>query len=239
MVKTRQRYTDSSRSPRKVLTQGAGIFRKCGALPPALRSLSQGCQRVVSYRDNLHKFGSLALSEEPMEFDAALIPFTLFMVALVGLSVGLILLGHLCGPHRSNPVKAMPYESGVDPFHDAQRKFHVRFHVLAIAFVVFDVELLFLYPWVLSLRQANVPQPNVSAVMGRPAEETIATVATIATDFGTNRMASDRPENHPNKASWKPSQGQILWPGIIFFILLGLGYVYDWRRRVLDWDSPW
>lgn len=170
-----------------------------------------------------------------MEFDAALIPFTLFLVALVGLSVGLILLGHLCGPHRSNPVKAMPYESGVDPFHDAQRKFHVRFHVLAVAFVVFDVELLLLYPWVLSLRQADSRQPDVSAVMDRPAEATTATVAAVATDFDTNPMGVD----HPDEVRWKPSQGQILWPGIIFFILLGLGYIYDWRRRVFDWDSPW
>lgn len=41
----------------------------------------------------------------------------------------------------------MPYESGMDPIHDARRRFDVRFHLVAIAFLVFDVELLFLYPW--------------------------------------------------------------------------------------------
>ncbi len=41
----------------------------------------------------------------------------------------------------------MPYESGMDPIHDARRRFDVRFHLVAIAFLIFDVELLFLYPW--------------------------------------------------------------------------------------------
>jgi NADH-quinone oxidoreductase subunit A len=41
----------------------------------------------------------------------------------------------------------MPYESGMDPIHDARRRFDVRFHLVAIAFLLFDVELLFLYPW--------------------------------------------------------------------------------------------
>jgi len=46
----------------------------------------------------------------------------------------------------------MPYESGMDPIHDAHRKFDVRFHLVAIAFLVFDVELLFLYPWAVASR---------------------------------------------------------------------------------------
>ena len=52
----------------------------------------------------------------------------------------------------------MPYESGMDPIHDARRRFDVRFYLVAIAFLVFDVELLFLYPWAVASRtsaQAN------------------------------------------------------------------------------------
>ena len=49
----------------------------------------------------------------------------------------------------------MPYESGMDPVHDTRRRFDVRFHLLAIAFLVFDVELLFLYPWAV----ASHPSP--------------------------------------------------------------------------------
>ena len=51
------------------------------------------------------------------------------------------------GPRRTSPVKEMPYESGMDRFHDTRRRFDVKFHLVAIAFLVFDVELLFLYPW--------------------------------------------------------------------------------------------
>ena len=49
----------------------------------------------------------------------------------------------------------MPYESGMDPIHDTRRRFDVRFHLVAIAFLVFDVELLFLYPWAVAARPAG------------------------------------------------------------------------------------
>jgi len=61
--------------------------------------------------------------------------------------VAMLALGTLLGPRRSGSVKEMPYESGMDPIHDARRRFDVRFHLVAIAFIIFDVELLFLYPW--------------------------------------------------------------------------------------------
>lgn len=49
----------------------------------------------------------------------------------------------------------MPYESGMDPIHDSRRRFDVRFHLVAIAFLLFDVELLFLYPWAVASRNPN------------------------------------------------------------------------------------
>ena len=63
------------------------------------------------------------------------------------MAVGMFVAGQLLGPQRSTDVKRMPYESGMDPIHDARRRFDFRFHAVAIAFLVFDVELLFLYPW--------------------------------------------------------------------------------------------
>ena len=51
-------------------------------------------------------------------------------------------------------MKEMPYESGMDPVHDTRRRFDVRFHLVAITFLVFDVELLFLYPWAVASRSA-------------------------------------------------------------------------------------
>jgi NADH-quinone oxidoreductase subunit A len=80
------------------------------------------------------------------------VPILLFAACSTALGVGLLLLGRMVGPHREVPVKTMPYESGMDPIHDTRRRFDVRFHLVAIAFLVFDVELLFLYPWAVAAR---------------------------------------------------------------------------------------
>src|SRR2546430_13297880 len=75
------------------------------------------------------------------------LPIFLFALAALAVPAGMIVAGRLIGPSRPGRVKAMPYESGMDPIHDTRRRFDVRFNLVAIAFLVFDVELLFLYPW--------------------------------------------------------------------------------------------
>jgi len=92
-----------------------------------------------------------------------LLPILLFIAAGAGLAVGMLLVGSLIGPRRQSAVKQMPYESGMDPFHDAHRKFDVRFNLVAIAFLVFDVELLFLYPWAVASRDPAGIDAAVSA----------------------------------------------------------------------------
>ena len=79
--------------------------------------------------------------------DAGLVPILVLATGALLLAVGLLAAGTILGPKRNTPVKEMPYESGMDPLHDTRRRFDVRFHLVAIAFLVFDVELLFLYPW--------------------------------------------------------------------------------------------
>lgn len=81
-----------------------------------------------------------------------ILPILLFGICAVGLPVGLLVLGSLLGPRRQTAVKRMPYESGMDPIHDTKRRFDVRFHLVAVAFLIFDVELLFLYPWAVASR---------------------------------------------------------------------------------------
>ena len=76
-----------------------------------------------------------------------LVPVLLFVLCAGLMAVGMLVVGRLLGPPRSSDVKEMPYESGMDPIHDARKRFDFRFHAVAIAFLVFDVELLFLYPW--------------------------------------------------------------------------------------------
>jgi NADH-quinone oxidoreductase subunit A len=84
----------------------------------------------------------------------AILPVLLFVAIAAAVSVGLVVFASLVGPRRSGAVKEMPYESGMDPVHDTRRRFDVRFHLVAITFLVFDVELLFLYPWAVASRSA-------------------------------------------------------------------------------------
>src|SRR6185295_70796 len=86
--------------------------------------------------------------------DNGLIPILLFIAVASALAVGMLVAGSLIGPRRQSAVKQMPYESGMDPIHDTHRKFDVRFNLVAIAFLVFDVELLFLYPWAVASRDS-------------------------------------------------------------------------------------
>jgi NADH-quinone oxidoreductase subunit A len=82
----------------------------------------------------------------------AILPVLLFVAIAAAVSVGLVFAAGLIGPNRASAVKEMPYESGMDPVHDTRRRFDVRFHLVAITFLVFDVELLFLYPWAVASR---------------------------------------------------------------------------------------
>ncbi|MBM4004192.1 MAG: NADH-quinone oxidoreductase subunit A [Planctomycetes bacterium] len=85
----------------------------------------------------------------------AIVPLVLFVLAATGLAVGLLTAAWLLGPKRQGLTKQMPYESGMDPIHDTRRRFDVRFHLVAIVFLLFDVELLFLYPWAVASRDAR------------------------------------------------------------------------------------
>src|SRR5215475_12113107 len=95
--------------------------------------------------------------------DNGLIPILLFIAVATALAVGMLVVGSLIGPRRQSAVKQMPYESGMDPIHDAHRRFDVRFNLVAVAFLVFDVELLFLYPWAVASRDASGIDAAVSA----------------------------------------------------------------------------
>jgi NADH-quinone oxidoreductase subunit A len=75
------------------------------------------------------------------------LPIFLFTAICVVMAVTILILAQVIGPKRRTPVKLMPYESGMDPVHSARQRFNISFYLLAIEFLVFDVELLVLYPW--------------------------------------------------------------------------------------------
>jgi NADH:ubiquinone oxidoreductase subunit 3 (subunit A) len=78
-------------------------------------------------------------------------PIFLYLVVILGFAVSAIAVAHFLAPRKVTAVKQMPYESGMDPIGDAigdaRQRFDVKFYLIAILFLVFDVELLFLYPW--------------------------------------------------------------------------------------------
>ena len=75
------------------------------------------------------------------------LPIFLFTAIATLMALSILILAQVIGPKRRTAVKEMPYESGMDPIHSARQRFNISFYLLAIEFLVFDVELLFLYPW--------------------------------------------------------------------------------------------
>src|SRR5215204_3604569 len=107
------------------------------------------------------------------------------MIALgVGFGALSIALGRLLGPRNPTPEKMAPYECGMPPVGDARERQSVKFYLIAMIFLLFDIEVAFLYPWAMAFRELS-------------------------------------------------------WPGLIqitvFFLILLVGYVYIWRKGVLDW----
>ena len=111
----------------------------------------------------------------------------LLMIGLgVGFSLVSVLLSSVLGPRKPTPEKAAPYECGMPAVGDARERQSVKFYLVAMIFLLFDIEVAFLYPWVMALR-----------------------------DLGWAGL------------------GQIM----LFMLLLLAGYVYVWRKGVLDWGS--
>jgi NADH-quinone oxidoreductase subunit A len=81
-----------------------------------------------------------------------LIQFGLLFAVGVVMAVAFILISHVLSPKSTNPNKGLPYECGVVPKADARAPFNVHFYLVAVLFVLFDLEAVFIYPWAVSLR---------------------------------------------------------------------------------------
>ncbi len=79
--------------------------------------------------------------------------FPVLLFILVGIAVGVIpqVLGRLVGPHRPDEQKLSPYECGFEAFEDARMRFDVRYYLVAILFILFDLEVAFLVPWAVAM----------------------------------------------------------------------------------------
>src|SRR5512137_499949 len=118
----------------------------------------------------------------PVSDEMAVVLWALLVVAT---GVGILLASALLGPRRRRGVKLDPYECGVPLFQDARDRFPVRFYLMAIVFILFDIEIVFLLPWAILFRQ-----------------------------LGSAGLADV----------------------LIFVAVLGVGYVYIWKKGVIDWE---
>ena len=113
---------------------------------------------------------------------------SIFLLILLGAAFGggAILASSLLAPRKPTPEKLAPYECGMPPVSDARERHPVKFYLVAMIFLLFDIEVAFLYPWAMALR-----------------------------DLG--------------------------WLGffqiLVFFAFLLTGFIYVWRKGVLDWGS--
>jgi NADH-quinone oxidoreductase subunit A len=140
----------------------------------------------------------------------------LFLFILVGISAaaGLLGLSALLGPKRTTAVKQMPYESGMDPIGDARQRFDVRYYLVAIVFLLFDVELLFLYPWAVAQWSVPADQPAPTVAM-----------ATSAAPAGPAAVAGVPPV----------FRDLVFAEILVFIAILAAAFAYAWRKGVFEW----
>jgi NADH-quinone oxidoreductase subunit A len=79
------------------------------------------------------------------------LPILIFIIIGLGLGVAMLTVGSLVSPHRPNKEKVSPYECGFSAFESARIPFDVRFYLVAILFIIFDLETAFFFPWALAL----------------------------------------------------------------------------------------
>jgi NADH-quinone oxidoreductase subunit A len=97
----------------------------------------------------------------------AYLPIGLLVVMAIIFVVANTVGTHILGPTARGEVKESTYESGMNPFGTARKRFNVRFYILAMTFLVFDVEIIFLYPWAVTYTKLPPQSPEATLFLGR------------------------------------------------------------------------
>jgi len=116
------------------------------------------------------------------------VPLLLLIVFVVANAVLMLGVSHILSSYRRTPTKIAPYESGMPVLGDARERFSVKFYLVAMLFIIFDIETVFMIPWAVAFRQLG--------------------------ELG----------------------GLLILEMFIFILVLGVGYVYIWKRGALEWD---
>ena len=91
------------------------------------------------------------------------LPIFIIILMAIGFAVMNLVITRVLGPRREGRVKGMTYESGMNPVGTARKRFNVRFYLIAVVFLVFDVEIIFLYPWA-STFSSLAPQGDLAKI---------------------------------------------------------------------------
>ena len=89
------------------------------------------------------------------EFLKDYLPIILFLIIALGLSMAFIVVNYFLSPKNPDPEKLSAYECGFEPFNDSRMEFDIRFYLVAILFIIFDLEIAFLFPWAIALDQID------------------------------------------------------------------------------------
>ena len=84
------------------------------------------------------------------------LPVLIFIVFGIAIGIVMMSIGKILGPSRPDAQKLSPYECGFEAFEDARMKFDVRYYLVAILFIIFDLEIAFLFPWAIVLKQIGM-----------------------------------------------------------------------------------
>ena len=87
---------------------------------------------------------------------AAFVPILIMLVVATGFAAFTLTASHFLGTRIDSEAKLLPYECGVTPVGNARERFNTRFYLVAMLFIVFDIEIVFLYPWAVVFKQLNV-----------------------------------------------------------------------------------
>lgn len=98
---------------------------------------------------------------------ASYLPIFIILMMAITFAIANVVGSQLFGPRRQGKVKGITYESGMNPVGTARKRFNVRFYLIAVVFLVFDVEIIFLYPWATTFGNLAPQSPEAGVWLGR------------------------------------------------------------------------
>ena len=113
-------------------------------------------QKVFQDQDFLGKTKNYIYIYMLEDFLKDYLTIILFLIISLGLSIAFIAINFILSPKKPDPEKLSAYECGFEPFNDSRMEFDVRFYLVAILFIIFDLEIAFLFPWAISLGKIGI-----------------------------------------------------------------------------------